>query len=44
LAKLLLCLPGFALEALQLALKPANLTLDSFDPVNSRILRIGDHR
>jgi hypothetical protein len=44
LAKLLLRLPEFALEVLQLALKPANLTLDSFDPVNRGILRIGHDR
>ncbi len=40
LAQQLLRLPDFALEALQLALKPVNLTLNSFDPVNRSILRI----
>ena len=44
LADLLLRLPEFALEVLQLALKPANLTLDSFDPVKRNILRIGHDR
>src|SRR5580704_13977071 len=44
LAKLLLRLPEFALEPLQFALQSANLTLDSFDPVNRSILRIGRHR
>ena len=44
LAELLLRLPEFALEALQLALKSANLPLDSFDPVNRGILRVGHDR
>src|SRR5260370_10857760 len=44
LAELLLCLPEFALEALQLALESANLTLDSLDPVDRGILRISHDR
>jgi hypothetical protein len=44
LAKLLLCLPEFALELLQLFLEGSNLTLDRFDPVDRRILRIGHDR
>jgi hypothetical protein len=43
-AELLLCLPEFALEALQLALEPANVTLDSLDPVDRGILRISHDR
>ena len=41
LAKLLLCLPEFALELLQLFLEASNLTLDGFDPVDLGILRVG---
>jgi hypothetical protein len=44
LAELLLCLPEFALKALQLALETANLPLDSFDPVDRGILRISHDR
>jgi hypothetical protein len=44
LAKLLLCLPEFALELLQLFLEASNLTLDGFDPVDRSILCVGHHR
>jgi hypothetical protein len=44
LAKLLLRLPEFALELLQLFLQASNLTLDGFDPVDRGILRVGHNR
>ena len=44
LAKLLLCLPEFALELLQLFLEASNLTLDRFDPVDRGILRVSHDR
>jgi hypothetical protein len=44
LAKLLLCLPEFVLELLQLFLEASDLTLDCFDPVDRSILRIGHDR
>jgi hypothetical protein len=44
LAELLLRLPEFAFEVLQLALYPTNLALNSFDPVDRGILRGGHNR
>jgi hypothetical protein len=44
LAELPLRLPKLALEALQLALDTSHLTLDSFDPVDRIVLRIGHER
>jgi hypothetical protein len=44
LAELLLRLPEFALEALQLFLEASNLTLDGCDPIDRRILRVGRDR
>ena len=44
LAELLSRLPGFALELLQFALETANLTLDSLDPVDRRILCVSRDR
>jgi hypothetical protein len=44
LAKLLLLLPEFALELVQFAFQPANLVLDSLDPIDRSILRISRSR